>query len=117
MYGQQRKFLVYFSGMCMAFSCVLFGINRYFTLDILISLAFGFGFGVFSAIDWAMATDVLPNAQFYGRDMGMWNLSFTLPQVICAPFIGQLVDLFRQWKYVSAGNTHIYTTHSFLLKL
>ncbi len=55
-YDQQRKFLVYFSGIMMASCCILFGINRsYFIIDIIISLLFRFDFGVFSAIDWAMA--------------------------------------------------------------
>merc|ERR1711997_821983 len=62
-YGQQRKFLVYFSGIVMSICCILFGLNRWFICDIIISLFFGFGFGVFSAIDWAMATDVLPNVK------------------------------------------------------
>jgi len=102
-YGQQRKFLVYFSGICMSLCCILFGINRWFMFDIIISLFFGFGFGVFSAIDWAMATDVLPNPNCYGRDMGYWNLSMTLPQIIGSPIVGYLLDVFRQINYIHLG--------------
>ena len=102
-YGQQRKFLVYFSGITMSFCCILFGINRWFFFDIIISLFFGFGFGVFSAIDWAMATDVLPNPNCYGRDMGYWNLSMTLPQIIGSPIVGYLIDVFRSLNYIHLG--------------
>jgi len=102
-YGQQRKFLVYVSGTLMSICCILFGINRWFFIDIFVSLFFGFGFGIFSAIDWAMATDVLPNPHSYGRDMGYWNLSMTLPQVIGSPIVGYLIDIFRQFNYVRLG--------------
>jgi len=101
-YGQ-RKFLVYFSGVTMSICCILFGVNRWFIFDIMISLFFGFGFGVFSAIDWAMATDVLPNPNCYGRDMGYWNLSMTLPQIIGSPIVGYLIDVFRKLNYVHLG--------------
>eukprot|EP00484_Ammonia_sp_Unknown_P030347 CAMPEP_0197035750 /NCGR_PEP_ID=MMETSP1384-20130603/13456_1 /TAXON_ID=29189 /ORGANISM="Ammonia sp." /LENGTH=619 /DNA_ID=CAMNT_0042465847 /DNA_START=63 /DNA_END=1922 /DNA_ORIENTATION=+ len=102
-YGQQRKFLVYVSGTLMSVCCILFGFNRWFAFDIILSLFFGFGFGIFSAIDWAMATDVLPNANSYGRDMGFWNLSMTLPQVIGSPIVGYLIDIFRKLNYVHLG--------------
>lgn len=102
-YNQKRKFLVYFSGTTMSVCCLLFAINRYFFLDLCISLVFGFGFGIFSAIDWAMATDVLPNVHCYGRDMGIWNLAFTLPQIVGAPVIGELIDVFRKWEYIDFG--------------
>lgn len=102
-YGQQRKFLVYFSGVTMSVCCILFGLNRWFFFDLFISLFFGFGFGVFSAIDWAMATDVLPNPDCYGRDMGFWNLAMTMPQIIGSPIIGYLLDLFRKMGYIHLG--------------
>ena len=108
-YGQQRKFLVYFSGISMSICCLLFGINSFFIFDILISLFFGFGFGIFSAIDWAMATDVLPNPNSYGRDMGFWNLSMTLPQIIGSPIVGYLIDIFRKMEYVRLGWLSIFT--------
>ena len=108
-YGQQRKFLVYFSGISMSVCCLLFGINSFFIFDIVISLFFGFGFGIFSAIDWAMATDVLPNPNSYGRDMGFWNLSMTLPQIIGSPIVGYLIDIFRKMEYVRLGWLSIFT--------
>jgi len=108
-YGQQRKFLVYFSGGTMSACCLFFGVNRFFVLDIVISLFFGFGFGVFSAIDWAMATDVLPSPSSYGRDMGFWNLSMTLPQIIGSPVVGYLIDIFREMEYVRLGWLSIFT--------
>jgi len=96
LWGGKRKQLIYISGGTMAAAVILFGINRIFFWDIIISLIFGFGFGIFSAIDWALATDVLPNSDTHGKDMGLWNLAFTLPQVIIAPTTGATIDYFHK---------------------
>jgi len=95
LWGGKRKHLIYISGGTMAVSVLLFGINDIFFWDVVISLIFGFGFGIFSAIDWALATDVLPDADSYGKDMGLWNLAFTLPQVFVGPLAGNTIDHFR----------------------
>lgn len=61
MLGGKRKTIVYASGAVMALACVLFGLTRSYQLDLLLGLLFGIGFGAFSTMDWAMATDVLPH--------------------------------------------------------
>ena len=78
MLGGKRKLIVYLSGALMAFSCVCFGLTRSFGLDLVLGAIFGVGFGAFSTMDWAMATDVLPHvraeteqatrAQAHGRE-------------------------------------------------
>lgn len=93
-YLGKRKVLVYVSGTIMATTCVIFSFSRSFSGDFIISLVFGIGFGIFSAIDWAIATDVLPSAEDYGKDMGLWTIALVLPQVIGVPLGGFLLDLF-----------------------
>ena len=46
---------------------------------------------------------MLPNPNCYGRDMGYWNLSMTLPQIIGSPIVGYLLDVFRQLNYIHLG--------------
>jgi MFS family permease len=46
---------------------------------------FGLGFGVFSAVDWALACNLLPPGA-PAKYMGIWSLSDVLPQVV-APLI------------------------------
>jgi MFS family permease len=53
---------------------------------------FGIGFGAFSVMDWALATDVLPNKEEFAKDMGIWSLAMVLPQVVAAPIAGVLLD-------------------------
>ena len=50
------------------------------------SLVYGCGAGVFYAVDLALIVQVLPSLQNAGRDLGIVNLSNTLPQAI-APLI------------------------------
>ena len=79
----------------MGIACVFFSITRSYTLDMVLGLLFGLGYGAFSVIDWAMATDVLPNEREYAKDMGVWTLALVLPQVIAAPVAGNLLDYFN----------------------
>jgi MFS family permease len=46
---------------------------------------FGAGFGVFQAVDWALACNLLPQ-QSPAKYMGVWGIADTLPQVV-APLI------------------------------
>lgn len=50
---------------------------------------FGAGYGAFLAVDWALATNLLPPRD-QARWMGIWHGAFTVPQVI-APALGGLV--------------------------
>ena len=95
-YQGKRKFLVYISGAIMSTSGILFAFTRSFAFDLFLSFAFGVGFGVFSAIDWAMATDCLPSKQDVAKDMGLWSLAFIMPQVVAAPIAGNLLDYFEK---------------------
>jgi MFS family permease len=50
----------------------------------------GLGFGVFVAVDYALLTEVLPDLDDSGRDLGIINIASALPQVV-APVIAALV--------------------------
>lgn len=95
MLGGKRKVIVYASGAVMACACVLFGLTRDFGLDLMLGLIFGCGFGAFSTMDWAMATDVLPHPHERAKDMGIWSLALVLPQVLATPIAGYLLDYFQ----------------------
>ncbi len=80
----------------MAVACVFFSITRSFEFDMFLGFLFGLGYGSFSVIDWAMATDVLPSETEFAKDLGVWTLALVLPQVIAAPVAGNLLDYFNQ---------------------
>ncbi|HEY6379925.1 MAG TPA: MFS transporter [Candidatus Dormibacteraeota bacterium] len=74
-----------------------------------IGLVFGVGYGAYYAIDWALACDVLPDReQGAGRDMAIWHISFTLPQVIAPTIAAVLLTTLNNGGHsilgISSGN-------------
>ena len=58
-------------------------------------IIFGLGYGAYQAVDWALASDVLPSEEDYAKDMGVWHVAFTFPQVIATPIAGFMLDKFQ----------------------
>src|SRR5947209_1214173 len=85
----RRKLFVYISSAMQAVvvSVLLFCLVRALTVLYVLVVLYGIGYGAYYAVDWALACDVLPNREeAAGRDMALWHVSFTLPQVL-APAI------------------------------
>ena len=107
----QRKLFVYVSSAIQAVvvSVLLFGLVRSLTLLYVLGILYGIGYGAYYAVDWALACDVLPNREeAAGRDMALWHVSFTLPQVlapaILAGFLHFLNEPGHQLLGVASGN-------------
>ena len=89
----RRKPFVYISGaiQALAASVVIFSLVSSTLALYAVGLLFGIGYGMYYAIDWALACDVLPDKEnASGRDMAIWHISLTLPQVI-APAVAALL--------------------------
>lgn len=80
----------------MSICCLLFAATRSFLFDIILGFVFGLGFGTFSSVDWAMATDCLPSSKDTAKDMGVWGMAFILPQMLAQPIAGTLSDYFEK---------------------
>jgi MFS family permease len=91
-----RKLMVYISGGLQGFVVLMFLFFTGFELAVLMGLVFGLGYGAYQAVDWALASDVLPSEDDYAKDMGVWHVSFTLPQVLAVPIGGVLLDTFQR---------------------
>lgn len=91
----KRKMIVYVSGGIMMASCILFSVIRTFGLALFSAFVFGSGYGAFSVIEWAMATDLLPNPDEFAKDMGVWSLAMTLPQVFSGKLAGVILQNFK----------------------
>jgi MFS family permease len=69
--------------------CLLAGMGFLFARDLTVVYIavgiFGAGFGVFQAVDWALACNLLPQ-EAPAKYMGVWGIADTLPQVV-APLI------------------------------
>lgn len=108
-----RKPVVYFSGVLQGIIVIALLLSGRFDLVVLLGLIFGLGYGAYMAVDWALVTDVLPKAKDYAKDMGLWHIAATLPQVTAAPIAGVLLDTFqrvgRQHGQPTLGYTVIFT--------
>jgi len=94
-----RKRLVYASGFMMALVGVVFVVTHSFVLVMAAGALFGLGYGAYQSVDWALVADVLPSDEHFARDMGVWNVALSLPQVIAPVLGGPLIDAFTH-----AGN-------------
>ncbi len=92
-YGRKR--MVYLSGALQGLVAAVFIFYGNYTVAVLLGVVFGVGYGAYQAVDWALASDVLPSADDYARDMGVWHIAFTMPQVIATPIAGALLDNFQ----------------------
>jgi MFS family permease len=95
-----RKRMVYISGTFMALVGAAFVLAPYlvpghvFTLALVAAAVFGLGFGAYVSVDWALVADVLPSEETFARDMGVWNICLTIPQVLAVVFGAWLLTSF-----------------------
>jgi MFS family permease len=87
-----RKLMVYLSGAIQGAITLAMLFTGNFGLALIFGLIFGIGYGAYQAVDWALVTDVLPNADDAAKDMGVWHIAVTLPQVIATPIAGVMLD-------------------------
>lgn len=90
-----RKFMVYISSALQAVVPIVFIFFAPFGLVVGLGLIFGLGYGAYQSVDWALASDVLPSQDDYARDMGVWHVAMTFPQVIATPIAGFMLDKFQ----------------------
>ena len=91
-----RKRMVYVSGGFMAAVGLIFIVTQSLPIVLAAGAIFGIGYGAYTSVDWALVADVLPSHEHYARDMGVWNISLSLPQVIAPILGGPLIDSFTR---------------------
>ncbi|MBJ7609140.1 MAG: MFS transporter [Candidatus Dormibacteraeota bacterium] len=102
----RRKMFVYGAGgiMAGAVAVLLFGLVSSLPLLYLLGVVFGVGYGTYYAVDWALACDVLPNGGAdAGKDMALWHISFTLPQVLAPALLAGVLHHFNESGHAFAG--------------
>lgn len=104
-----RKLMVYLSSALQAIVPIVFVFFAPFWLAVSLGIIFGLGYGAYQAVDWAMASDVLPSEDDYAKDMGVWHVASTFPQVIAVPIAGFLLDTFQPIGQASGAPTLGYT--------
>lgn len=109
-----RKRMVYLSGSFMALVGAAFVLAPYLvpgsilTLAFIAAAVFGLGYGSYVSVDWALVADVLPSESTFARDMGVWNIGLTLPQVFAVVFGGWLLALGVAIGHSDLGYTFLF---------
>src|ERR1700693_2593729 len=90
----RRKAFVYLSGGAQAFVAIVFIalIQNAIPLVFALGVAYGVGYGLYFAVDWALACDTLPDKNQSAKDMGLFHIALTMPQAIIPFFGGPLID-------------------------
>ena len=85
-----RKGMVYLSGGIMTLVCLGFLLLQQPWILYPAAVLFGLGYGAYQSVDNALAVDVLPDPEEFGKHMGVWQVAGILPQVL-ASLVGGVV--------------------------
>ena len=78
----KRKVFVIWSGLIAAAALVLFAFVPTMPAAYVGAVVLGIGFGAYTAVDFALITEVLPAAADRAKDLGVINIANALPQVL-----------------------------------
>ncbi len=103
-----RKGIVSASGFFLALTSFGLLMQPPFSTLIGIAVLFGIGYGAFTSVDWALAIDVLPSRGSAAKDLGIWGVANTLPQVLAPIVAGPVLDTFNR-RAANSGYTVIFS--------
>lgn len=86
----RRKVFVIWSGVVGAVASLVLAVAQSWPATIAAAALLGIGYGIYTAVDFALITQVLPGAEDRAKDLGVINIANALPQVF-APMIAGLV--------------------------
>jgi len=91
-----RRRLIFASQFIMAVGALGLTFANSVTVAILAVLPAGLAYGIFTAVEWALACNLLPKGES-ARYLGVWNASAALPQVfgtVIAGLVGSRLSLY-----------------------
>jgi MFS family permease len=92
-----RKRFVYASGLSQSLVALVFIVFYPTQVPLVVGLGFlyGLGYGLYYAVDWALACDTLPDRDRSAKDMGLFHVAQTLPTTVVPAAGGFLLDFFN----------------------
>jgi MFS family permease len=87
----RRRVFVTGGALVMAGAAVTISVWPVWAGAVVAAVALGVGFGAYSAVDFALLTQVLPTARDRGKDLGVLNIASSLPQVLAPAIAAPIV--------------------------
>jgi MFS family permease len=86
----RRKVFVIWSGVVAGLAALMLGVGQDWGTALAAAAVMGCGFGIYTSVDFAMITQVLPGAADRAKDLGVINIANALPQVF-APVLATII--------------------------
>lgn len=83
----RRKVFVFVASALQGIAALLLAFFPTFTVTLVGGALLGLGYGCFLSVDQALATQVLPDPESRGKDLGIMNIATAVPQAL-APLLG-----------------------------
>ena len=90
--GRRRVFVIW-AGVVLAGASCLLALQQTFTGALVGACLYGIGFGIYTSVDFALITQVLPDADGTARDLGVINIAAALPQVVAPPIVATVLGV------------------------
>jgi MFS family permease len=87
----RRKVFVIWSGLVAGFAAFLLGVGQSWPTALLAAVVMGCSYGIYTSVDFALITEVLPGAEDRAKDLGVINIANALPQVLAPVLAGVLL--------------------------
>jgi Na+/melibiose symporter-like transporter len=88
-----------------AIGFVLLALHPNLSLVITVGLVFCAAYGTYQSVDWALALQVLPDDASAGKDMGIWQVSMVLPQILGPAATGWMLSWVKG--FAGAGPAYV----------
>ncbi|MBZ5739522.1 MFS transporter [Nocardioides mangrovi] len=89
----RRKVFVIWSGIVGATAALLLAVVQTWPAAVAAAVLMGIGYGIYTAVDFALITQVLPGAEDRAKDLGVINIANALPQVFAPAIAAALLLL------------------------
>lgn len=86
----RRKVFVFVAAAIQGAAALLLAFVPQIEVAMVAAALLGLGYGCFLSVDQALATQVLPDPQTRGKDLGIMNIATAVPQAV-APLLGALI--------------------------
>ncbi|MGO4300722.1 MFS transporter [Leifsonia sp. RAF41] len=86
----RRKVFVFVSSAVQGVAALLLGFVPELSVAFVAAALLGIGYGCFLSVDQALATQVLPDPETRGKDLGIMNIALAVPQAV-APLFGAMI--------------------------